>query len=432
MIAPSIYLAVGNVSGGDVDKQIATDARGARVSERPFLLDVSRLIWRVWSGRIPTGIDRVCLAYVEHFGSRSRAVVQRSGRQYILSPVCSDALFSLLMGGGKAFRRRFTMLAARALLSGIEKRLEGSIAYLNVGHTGLDEVGLPAWVERLGLRAVFLIHDLIPLTHPEFCRAGEAEKHSRRMSNALRCASGIIANSQMTVADLNDFADAKGVTIPPSLVAWIAGHALPSTIAPAPISRPYFVSIGTIEGRKNHVLLLQLWKRLIQRHGDKAPMLVIIGQRGWEAEHALAMLDRAPSLQGHVLELNSASDGELAGYIAGARALLMPSFAEGFGIPVVEALQLGTPVIASDLEVFREIAGDIPNYLDSSDGAGWEKAVEDFLVDGQERQRQLALLPSYIAPTWQAHFERVEQWLSELPGRTLQGVSRACEPVRRA
>src|SRR6185369_7849581 len=130
----------------------------------------------------------------------------------------------------------------------------------------------------------------------------------------------------------------------------------------------------------------------------KAPMLVIIGQRGWEAEHVLAMLDRAPSLQGHVLELNNASDSELAGYIAGARALLMPSFVEGFGIPVVEALQLGTPVIASDLQVFREIAGDIPHYLDSSDGAGWERAIGEFLTDGQERRRQLALVRSCTLP----------------------------------
>lgn len=393
------------------------------MTDRQFLLDVSRLIWRVWTGRIPTGIDRVCLAYVEHFGARSQAVVQRKGRRHILSPAHSDALFALLLGGGHDFRRRFVMLAARALLSGPVTKLGGSPVYLNVGHTGLDQPDLPVWITRLGIPAVFLIHDLIPLTHPEFCRAGETERHRRRMSNALRCASGIIANSQMTVTSLEAFAKASSLAMPSHLVAWLAGHPLPVTIAPPPISRPYFVSVGTIEGRKNHVLLLQLWKRLIQRHGDKVPMLVIIGQRGWEAEHALAMLDRAPSLQGHVLEFNSASDGELASYIAGARALLMPSFVEGFGIPVVEALQLGTPVIASDLQVFQEIAGDIPYYLDSGDGAGWERAVDDFLVDGQERRRQLSLMHSYVPPSWTEHFERVEQWLGQLAG------SAASEPV---
>jgi len=400
------------------------------VVDRPFLIDVSRLIWRVWTGRVPTGIDRVCLAYVEHFGARAQAVVQRKGRRHILSPRHSDALFALLLGGGRDFLRRFVSLAVRVLMSKPETRLGGSPVYLNVGHTGLDQPDLPAWIKRMGIPAVFLIHDLIPLTHPEFCRAGETERHSSRMSNALHCASGIIANSQMTVSNLEAFAEGAGLPMPPHVVAWLAGHPLPSTIAPPPISRPYFVSVGTIEGRKNHVLLLQLWKRLVQKHGDKAPMLVIIGQRGWEAEHVLAMLDRAPSLQGHVLELNNASDSELAGYIAGARALLMPSFVEGFGIPVVEALQLGTPVIASDLQVFREIAGDIPHYLDSSDGAGWERAIGEFLTDGQERRRQLALMPSYTPPSWASHFEHVEQWLEELAGSAASVANRR-QPVAR-
>jgi len=400
------------------------------MTERRLLIDVSRMIWRLWTGRIPTGIDRVCLAYVEHFGPRSQAVIQRKGQRHILSPAHSDALFALLLGGGHAFRRRFVLLAARVLLSRPQTRLSGSPVYLNVGHTGLDQPDLPAWIAGLGIRAVFLICDLIPLTHPEFCREGESERHRLRITNALRGAGGIISISQMTATEIEAFAEGAGLPMPPHVVAWLAGHPLPSTIAPPPISRPYFVSVGTIEGRKNHVLLLQLWKRLVQKHGDKAPMLVIIGQRGWEAEHVLAMLDRAPSLQGHVLELNNASDSELAGYIAGARALLMPSFVEGFGIPVVEALQLGTPVIASDLQVFREIAGDIPHYLDSSDGAGWERAIGEFLTDGQERRRQLALMPSYTPPSWASHFEHVEQWLEELAGSAASVANRR-QPVAR-
>ena len=81
------------------------------------------------------------------------------------------------------------------------------------------------------------------------------------------------------------------------------------------------------------------------------------------------MLDDATELRVNVLELGSCADDELAAIVAGRERLLMPSFAEGFGLPVVEALELGTPVIASDLPVFREIAGDIPTYLDCSDAS---------------------------------------------------------------
>lgn len=381
---------------------------------RPFLLDVSRLVWRVWTGRIPTGIDRVCLAYIEHFGPRSRAVVQRGGLRRILSPGHSDALFALLAAGEADFRQRFVRLAGRVLLARREQPGGSRPLYINVGHTGLDRPDLARWIAREGLRAVFLIHDLIPLTHPEFCRAGEPEKHRSRMENALRSANGIIVNSQVTADSLRAFADDAAIAMPSCEVAWIAGHDLPAAPVPSPVRRPYFVSLGTIEGRKNHILLLQLWKRLAGIMGDHAPALVIIGQRGWEAEHALAMLDRAPALRRHVIELNNASDAETAAYVAGARALLMPSFAEGFGIPVVEALQLGTPVIASDLPVFREIAGDIPTYLDSCDGAGWERAIVDFLEDGPERRRQLSLMPAYTPPSWAGHFTRVERWLDRL------------------
>lgn len=381
---------------------------------RPFLLDVSRLVWRVWTGRIPTGIDRVCLAYIEHFGPRSRAVVQRGGLRRILSPGHSDALFTLLAAGEADFRQRFVRLAGRALLAPRARPGADRGLYINVGHTGLDRPDLARWIAQEGLRAVFLIHDLIPLTHPEFCREGEPEKHRSRMVNALQSAAGIIVNSQATADSLCAFADEAAIAMPPCEVAWIAGHDMPLSPGRAPVGRPYFVSLGTIEGRKNHILLLQLWKRLAGIMGDHAPALVIIGQRGWEAEHALAMLDRAPALRSHVIELNNASDAETAAYVAGARALLMPSFVEGFGIPVVEALQLGTPVIASDLPVFREIAGDIPTYLDSCDGAGWERAVVDFLEDGPERRRQLSLMPGYTPPSWTGHFTRVERWLDRL------------------
>ena len=78
---------------------------------------------------------------------------------------------------------------------------------------------------------------------------------------------------------------------------------------------------------------------------------------------------------------------------------------------MIEALQRGTPVIASDLPVFREIAGNIPLYLDPLDGQHWERAIRDFSGDCPERTRQLAAMPGFRAPDWAAHFARVDHWL---------------------
>ena len=396
--------------------------------EREFLIDVSRLVWRVWTGRLPTGIDRVCLAYLERYGDRAQAVVQRNGVFRILTARESDRLFNLIRQGGSGFRKRLAALLPVVLATSTARANGKGAIYLNIGHTGLDEPGLPEWVERCGLRAVFMVHDLIPITHPEFCRAGEDERHAARMRNVLACASGVVVYSHSTREELAAFAAAEGLAMPPVANSWIASPVIPHVSAVGKSQRPYFIVVGTIEGRKNHILLLQLWRNFAARLGDTAPRLVIVGQRGWESEHAQAMLDRTAGLRGHVEELGSTSDAELARWIAGARALLMPTFAEGFGLPVIEALQLGTPVICSDLPAIREFAGEIPLFLDPLDGKGWEAAILAFMADCPERKRQLALMPGYRAPDWDSHFAGVEPWLATLPRRRAQAPVRSRRP----
>jgi glycosyltransferase involved in cell wall biosynthesis len=383
------------------------------MSERDILIDMSRLVWRLWRRRLPTGIDRVCLAYVEHFRHRAFAVVQRGGKYLVLSRKYSDLLFDLVCGDPGEFRRRFMQFASGGFVTARERPPRRSMLYLNIGHTGLDEQSLPRWIARTGVRAIYLVHDLIPVLYPEYCRPGEEAKHRRRMDNVLKTAHGLIGNSRATLDALAGYAAERSLPMPPAIAAWIAGSQLPASVTPKTFDRPHFVSVGTIEGRKNHSLLLHIWKRFVERYGCETPLLVIVGQRGWEASHAMAMLDRATDLKGHVLELGTCGDDELAGIVAGARALLMPSYAEGFGMPVAEALQLGTPVIASDLAVFREFAGDIPTYLDVLDGLQWESTITGFAGDSLERDRQRQAMQTYSAPNWTSHFAIVEEWLKK-------------------
>lgn len=384
------------------------------MAERELLIDVSRLIWRFWQGGQPTGIDRVCMAYVRHFAPRSQAVVQRRGFFYMLAPRHSDNLFALFEQGKTAFRSRFVHVASRAFASSRWSPPRKSMLYLNIGHTGLHEASLLHWVARHDVRPIYLVHDLIPLLHPEFCRPGEDSKHRRRMENVLKSGFGLIGNSQSTLDDLAYFAARRGLPMPPSVAAWIAGSPIPVSVTPKAFDRPHFITVGTIEGRKNHSLLLHIWKRLVATYGTDTPLLVIVGRRGWEASHALAMLDRALDLKEHVLELGACDDEKLASLIAGARALLMPSYAEGFGLPIAEALQLGTPVIASDLPVFREFAGGIPTYVDSLDGKAWQSTITSFTGESLERERQVQAMAGYRAPCWDSHFEVVDEWLKTI------------------
>ncbi|PTD16763.1 glycosyltransferase family 1 protein [Sphingomonas fennica] len=361
------------------------------------------------------------MAYVAHYGDRAQAVVQRRGFRRILPPAISTELFSLLLEGGGDFVRRAGALALRAapsLLGGQEGR---NRLYLNVGHTGLELEDLPAWLARLDVRPVFMVHDLIPITHPEYCRAGEKERHVRRMMNVLQAGTAILGNSDDTLVALARFAGSRQLSMPPALaVALGADDPVTGALAAGgdcdpPLAKPYFLMLGTIEGRKNHALMLALWRSMIADMGDSAPALVIIGQRGWECEQAVDMLDRCEMLRGHVVELGGAGDDVVRHYMRHARALLFPSFVEGFGMPLVEALAAGLPVIASDIGVFRDVGLGIPHYADPLDGLAWRNIILDYaLWDSSLRAAQLRRLLDYVPPSWGGHFVVVDRWLAEL------------------
>lgn len=378
----------------------------------PILFDVSRLIWRQWTRRLPTGIDRVCLAYLKHFHSDAHAVVQFRRFRRVLSRNDSNRLFNLLLGDFSNFRSELVRILGAAILEA-EPRTAGQI-YLNVGHTGLNSPHIRPWLKRQRLRPVYLIHDLIPISHPQYCREGEAARHEQRMDTALRSARGLIFNSAATERDFAQFAQGRGVVLPPCMVALLGIDTKPATATPIPEERPYFVMIGTIEARKNHLLVLEAWRDIVAKLGHAAPELFVIGQRGWEAGEAIAILDDLGELDGHVHEISACDDNRMSKLLAGARALLMPSFVEGFGLPVIEALHQGVPVIASDLPVFREIAGDIPTYLDPMDRAAWAEAVIDYTSESAERRRQLRAAGEFRAPGWENHFAIVEEFLESL------------------
>lgn len=139
-----------------------------------------------------------------------------------------------------------------------------------------------------------------------------------------------------------------------------------------------------------------------------------MGARGWEAEDVFAQLDDLGPLARFIDEKRHCSDAQLARLMAGARALLMPSFAEGYGMPVFEALEFGTPVIAADLPVYHEVAGDIPTYLDPDDADPWARMVIRYCEDDPERARQIGALRSFQVPDWAVHFAVVDRWMATI------------------
>jgi glycosyltransferase involved in cell wall biosynthesis len=382
-----------------------------------LLIDVTRLIWRRWAGRYPTGIDRVSSEYVQHYQNRALAVIQYPNFRRILSPDVSLKLFAMLLDDRPGFRRRLIGFAARHFHHALFSRASLGRYYLNVGHTGLDHPGHLDWVQKSGVKPIYFVHDLIPITHPQFCRDGEKQRHIRRMTNALSAAHGIIGNSQDTLDILSEFAKTSALPMPVSIFAHLGTAKVPVQRADSvPIAGPYFVILSTIEGRKNHALLLDIWAAMIASGMGNIPQLVIIGQRGWQCENVTARLDNDAVLKPYITELSQCDDATLAQYLHGTKALLFPSFAEGYGMPLMEALMIGTPVIASDIPVFREIAGDVPEFLNPTDQNGWRNMIQLYCAhQSPERENQLGRMTKLTLPTWPDHFSKIDAWLSSLP-----------------
>ena len=280
-----------------------------------ILFDASRLLSRTERGA-PTGVDRVCLAYAEWLLSlpQVQLIPVRSKRDALI--VVDPAWFADSVAemrekwaGEHAARaltahetRLFEVLRAptppahsvitpppapeaetkvarprRVWRQFLNSRpmpldLRGEL-YFNVGHTSLNTPGILTGLAAQGTERVVMIHDLIPVTHPEFCRPGDSQKHRRRVRIALAHASRILVNSQYTADAVTAFAAAEGLYAPPITVAHLGIEpAFHRNGGPKGLP-PYFAHIGTIEARKNLTFLLTVWRRLRERMGPDTPRL---------------------------------------------------------------------------------------------------------------------------------------------------------------
>ncbi len=382
------------------------------------IFDVTRLAARLLEGKRPTGIDRVSLAYIAHFRHGALALVRHWGRWLCFGEKLSQRVFAALLD--EVARPAWTIRMAVATAHARGPRVPSGALLFNTGHSGLDKPGYRAAIERFRLKPVYFVHDLIPLSYPEFCREGEASRHRKRLRTMLGTAGGLILNSQATAIELHTYAQAGGVVLPPFVTVPIGTVSLPAPQPTPPRQRTYFVMLGTIEPRKNHLMILNLWRQMIEAGLSDVPDLVVIGQRGWECEQVLDLLERSPTLKPKVIELGDCADLELSSWLHHARALLFPSFVEGYGMPLAEALGHGVPVIASNLPVFHEIAGDVPDYLDPLDGLGWRKLLLDYAQpNSPARAAQLARMQGYSVPSWDGHFAVVAPFVRTLEEREL-------------
>ncbi len=230
-----------------------------------------------------------------------------------------------------------------------------------------------------GARLVATVHDLAFRRLPWTVDEATLDLLSRHLPRVLEDAACLVTPSEAVRREI-----CRAGLAPAARVRAI--HHGPGQLAAAgPGRRPawaperYALFVGTLEPRKNLETLLAAW-RLLRRRLPDPPDLVVCGRSGWKDE-ALRRAVAAGRSEGWLHQPGYATNEELAALFRGALLLAFPSLYEGFGLPVVEALAAGTPVVASDLPVLREVAGDAALYVAAGDPEAWAREVAGLLAD---------------------------------------------------
>lgn len=227
------------------------------------------------------------------------------------------------------------------------------------------------------LKKATIVHDLAYLHYPETVTPAIRAVQSRRLDWVKQETKVVFADSQTTRQDLIERLQIKadrivvnypGVTLPPPA----PGSAIRQKYR---LDRPYILSVGKLEPRKNLERLVAAFNQLNLPDLD----LVLVGPKGWGKT-----VDREN--HPHVRCLGFVPDAELAAFYQGARLFVYPSLWEGFGFPVIEAMQHGVPVVTSDHSSLREIAADAALLVNPLDVRALAAAIKTGLTDAALRR----------------------------------------------
>lgn len=424
------------------------------------LFDATRLVSR--GNATPTGIDRVDLAYLtalarapdfdlrlvlfDVFGPRllpprySQALMESTQRRWQLGPpsLLSETSIKHLVEwlrapAGEIFVQSQDLLADPAPVDHPEntaaswrrlprRLLTKPTVYLNTSHGRLYRKSISRWLRATGMPSVFFVHDLIPVDFPQFNRRAEPARHAARLRTISRCAEQVLVNSRATAEALSTYLEGQKLRCPSIKIAslGIEKNFSNRVIEPlADIAQPYFVILGTIEPRKNHQLLLDIWCRWIKSGRADIPRLLILGRRGWRNESVFRLLNNLPEPGKYIAECGNIGDAHVTAILRQARALLCPSFAEGFSLPVVEALALGTPVIASDIPAHAEVDQGCSERVNPKAHNQWAAMILDYAEpESKRRLAQIERIRRFSAPAWTVHFEQVLPCLQQCARQT--------------
>ena len=229
-----------------------------------------------------------------------------------------------------------------------------------------------------------VVYDIIPLTHPDFFPSAITKRFNGWFKQAVEHVDFFIGISETVQHEVQAYlkqnypyyqAHSRTGFFPLGCTLDNIARNKPAGNRPKELFKinNIFITVGTIERRKNHKYLLDAFDLVWQQSPDSG--LCIIGKIGWLSEQVINRIKNHPLFKRNLFMFNNVSDTELEYYYGHSKALICPSFTEGFGLPIVEALHHGLPVLASDIPVHREVGKDFCTYFDINNPACLAKII---------------------------------------------------------
>ncbi|MFT5728356.1 MAG: glycosyltransferase involved in cell wall biosynthesis [Desulforhopalus sp.] len=219
-------------------------------------------------------------------------------------------------------------------------------------------------------RVATIFYDLIPISHPQYVFESTVKEFTSNFPLIVASTDIFIAISMTTENILKEYLQKNTVADKPSTSHFLLGADLDPIKHTSEVrktlqshfkkNKPY-LCVGTIEPRKNHTLLMDVFDKIWD--SDQDIHLCIIGRYGWKSEKLEERIKTHPLFGKKLTWFTDLNDAELSYCYKNAKALIFPSIIEGFGLPLIEALHYGCPVMASDIPVFREIGGNRCSYF---------------------------------------------------------------------
>ena len=288
------------------------------------------------------------------------------------------------------------------------------------GPVDLVHLTVPMSPPRSAAPLVATVHDLYPLTRPEWFTGRGARLMRRGLERIRQDAAAVLVPSHVVAHDCGRHGfDPDRVHVVPwgSDATEVPAGRVEEVLARHGVGRPYVLFVGTLEPRKGLAVLADAMVRV----GRPDVTLVVVGPAGWgDGDPA-----RLRSVPGPVARLGFVGDDDLAALRQGAAACCAPSWAEGFGLPVLEAMAQGAPVVASAGTASAEVAGDAALLVEPGVPRLLAEAVERLLDDDALADRLREAGPARAATfTWEGAARRVVDVYREVLATSARGAAR--------